>query len=154
MTVSSKNDQTETAVSCCPLKYLLDIFLVGFLEHCIHEQVLEGKQRNARSNPLEKLLFLTILKHGVACNISEPIWASLLAMFGSGMSNNYNFALALQRIERGEIIDSGYEGLFRVRADGKDEISSLPRNVALRVRPVSMFMHSHTCNQHALTWHL
>ena len=39
----------------------------------------------------------------------------------------------IQRIERGEIIDSGYEGFFRVRADGKDEISSLPRHVALRV---------------------
>ena len=55
-------------------------------------------------------------------------------MFGLGVSNKYNFALVLQRIERGEIIDSGYEGFFRVRADGKDEISSLPRNVALRVR--------------------
>lgn len=39
----------------------------------------------------------------------------------------------IQRIERGEIIDSGYEGFFRVRADGKDEISSLPRHAALRV---------------------
>lgn len=39
----------------------------------------------------------------------------------------------MQRIERGEIIDTGYEGFFRVRADGKDEISSLPRHVALRV---------------------
>ena len=39
----------------------------------------------------------------------------------------------MQRIERGEIIDTGYEGFFRVRADGKDEISSLPRQVALRV---------------------
>lgn len=38
-----------------------------------------------------------------------------------------------ERIERGEIIDSGYEGFFRVRADGKDEISSLPRHVALRI---------------------
>ena len=41
--------------------------------------------------------------------------------------------LGLQRIERGEIIESGYDGFFRVRADGKDEISSLPRHVALRV---------------------
>lgn len=43
------------------------------------------------------------------------------------------FSGNIQRIERGEIIDSGYEGFFRVRADGKDEISSLPRHVALRV---------------------
>jgi len=42
----------------------------------------------------------------------------------------------VQRIERGEIIDSAYEGLFRVRADGRDEISSLPRHVALRVSAV------------------
>ncbi|PFX17404.1 F-box/LRR-repeat protein 13 [Stylophora pistillata] len=37
-----------------------------------------------------------------------------------------------ERIERGEIIDSAYEGFFRVRTDGKDEISSLPKHVALR----------------------
>ncbi|XP_020600406.1 F-box/LRR-repeat protein 13-like [Orbicella faveolata] len=39
----------------------------------------------------------------------------------------------VQRIERGEILDSVYEGFFRVRADGRDEISSLPRHVALRI---------------------
>ncbi|XP_029212767.2 dynein regulatory complex subunit 6-like [Acropora millepora] len=38
-----------------------------------------------------------------------------------------------ERIERGEIIDSELEGFSRVRADGKDDISSLPRNVALRI---------------------
>lgn len=38
-----------------------------------------------------------------------------------------------ERIERGEIIDSAYEGFFRVRTDGKDEISSLPKHVALRI---------------------
>ena len=76
--VSSRNDQTEAVVSCCPLKYLLDIFLVGFLEHCIHEQVLESKQGNARSNPLENFVFLRILKHGVACNMNQSGLVSYL----------------------------------------------------------------------------
>ena len=48
----------------------------------------------------------------------------------------------MQRIERGEIIDTGYEGFFRVRADGKDEISSLPRHVALRVSKYNVVVRS------------
>lgn len=62
MIASSKNGQTEAAVSCCPLKYLLDVFLVGFLEHCIHEQVLKSKQKKRQIKPFRKTSLLNNIK--------------------------------------------------------------------------------------------
>ena len=44
------------------------------------------------------------------------------------------FHLSRQRIERGEIIDTGeYRDFFETSEDGKDVISSLPKHVALLV---------------------
>lgn len=89
--------------------------------HLWIEWVTERKERsNAISSRIRRVLAISLLR------VVFDAWHSVAV--DARKTKEY-----FERIERGEIIDPGFEGFFHVRADGRDEISSLPRNVALRI---------------------
>ncbi|KAL9960679.1 hypothetical protein ACROYT_G034165 [Oculina patagonica] len=89
--------------------------------HLWIDWVSERKERqNVISSRIRRVLAISLLR------VVFTAWHSVAV--DARKTKEY-----FERIERGEIIDTGYQGFFRVRADGKDEISSLPRHVALRI---------------------
>ncbi|XP_032221277.2 dynein regulatory complex subunit 6 [Nematostella vectensis] len=113
------------------------------------KMILHRKLNNARTWHRQRILRLQLQKwiewvaerkerqYVIAMRIKRVVTISLLRLVFDAW---HSVALDarktkeyFEKIEKGEYNDSGYEGFFRIRADGKDEISSLPRHVALRI---------------------